>query len=56
MPSFYEVPVTIELDEEEMCVYIKVYCNSASEAAEAAKELVLANMSLHVDEEDIIKI
>ena len=56
MASFYEVLVVLEVNEEEMCVYIKVYCDSAEDAVVAAKEVVMSNLILHVDEEDIIKI
>ena len=56
MASFYEVPVMLEINEEEMCVYMKVYGNSAEEAAAKAVETVVADVDVYADESDIVKI
>jgi hypothetical protein len=56
MANFYEVPVHLEIDEETMCVYIKVYSNSESEAAIKAVDIVTANVEIYSDEADIVKV
>jgi hypothetical protein len=56
MAAFYEVPVTIELDEESMCVYIKVYADTLSDAAEKAVAVAEDSMVVYADEDDTVKI
>jgi len=56
MQTFYEVPVTILYDEDELCVYVKVYAASPEEAAEKAKDMVETGMSVEVDNDYIVKI
>jgi hypothetical protein len=56
MSSFYEVPVTLEFDEESMCVYVKVYANSMEEAMVKATDMVSANIEVYADIDDIVRI
>ncbi len=56
MASFYEVPVTLEIEEESMCVYIKIYAGNSEEAAIKAVELVTSDVDIYSDESDIVKI
>jgi len=56
MASFYEVPVNILFDEDEMCVYVKIYANSIDEAEVKAKDFVLSNIEIEVDPDDVIKV
>ncbi len=56
MLNLYEVPVTLEFDEEEMCVYITVSARNENEAARKAEEIVGANVSICGDSDDAVKI
>jgi len=54
--SLYEVPVNIELDEESMCVYIKVFAQSIDEAARKAVAIATDEISIFADEDNAVKI
>ncbi len=56
MMSLYEVPVTLECDEEEMCVYVTVSSSNEVEAARKAEEIVMANITVSGDSDDAVKI
>ena len=56
MSLLYEVPVTVEYDEEYMDLYIKVYASSYAEAAEKAIEMVSTNIDIDADDSNIIKV
>lgn len=56
MFGLYEVPVTIEVEEEEMCVYIKVSAENEREAARKAEEIVSTIMLVRGDSDDATRI
>ena len=56
MSSLYEVPVNVELEDDSMRVYIKVFADNEDEAAIKAVAIAEDSVCIYSDDSDIIKI